>query len=214
MSRIDALLTKLCPDGVEFRTLKEIFVTKNGYTPSTTNKDYWTDGTVPWFRMEDIRENGRILGDSIQKITKEAVKGGRYFPANSIIIATSATIGEHALITVPHLSNQRFTSLALKSEFASRIDMKFAFYYCFLLDDWCRKNTTTSSFASVDMSGFKEFRFPIPPLEIQQEIVAILDRFTKLEAELEARRRQYQHYRDTLLSFAERNDSQASKQQG
>lgn len=44
-------------------------------------------------------ENGRVLDDLLQKITKAAVKGGR-LPANSIIVATSATIGEHALITV------------------------------------------------------------------------------------------------------------------
>ena len=219
MSRIDALIAKLCPDGVEFRELQEVFVTKNGYTPSTTNKAFWTDGTVPWFRMEDIRDNGRVLGNSLQKITTAAVKGGRLFPANSIIVETSATIGEHALITVPHLSNQRFTSLALKPEYAERLDMKFVFYYCFILDEWCRSNTTTSSFASVEMNGFKKFKFPIPPLEIQQEIVVILDKFTKLEAELEAeleaRRRQYQHYRDALLTFGERTDSaskQASKQ--
>jgi type I restriction enzyme, S subunit len=215
MSRIDELIAELCPEGVEFKELNEIFVTKNGYTPSTTNKAYWTDGTVPWFRMEDIRNNGRILSESLQQITEAAVKGGRLFPANSIIIATSATIGEHALITVPHLSNQRFTSLALKPEFADQLDMKFVFYYCFVLDDWCRSNTTTSSFASVDMNGFKRFRFPIPPLEIQREIVKVLDTFTQLEAELEAeleaRRRQYQYYRDALLSFDERM-SGASKQ--
>ncbi len=197
MSRIDELIAELCPDGVEFKEIQELFVTKNGYTPSTTNKAYWTDGTVPWFRMEDIRENGRILKTSLQQITPEAVKGGRLFPADSIIVATSATIGEHALITVPHLSNQRFTSLALKPGFAERLDMKFVFYYCFVLDNWCRNNTTTSSFASVDMTGFKKFRFPIPPLEIQREIVKVLDTFTQLEA----RRRQYQYYRDALLSF-------------
>lgn len=214
MSWIDHLIAKHCPNGVEFKELQELFFTKNGYTPSTTNEAYWTDGVVPWFRMDDIRENGRILSASLQQITEKAVKGGRLFPANSIIVATSATIGEHALITVPHLSNQRFTSLALKPNFAERLDMKFVFYYCFVLDDWCRNNTTTSSFASVEMSGFKKFRFPLPPLEVQHEIVKVLDAFTKLEAELEAeleaRRLQYRHYRDALLSFAEQ--PQASKQ--
>ena len=205
MNRIDELIIKHCPDGVEFKELHELFVMKNGYTPSTTNKAYWADGNIPWFRMEDIREKGRILSDSLQKITDEAVKGGRLFPVNSIIVATSATIGEHALITVPHLSNQRFTSLALKPEFTTRLDMKFVFYYCFVLDDWCRNNTTTSSFASVDMNGFKKFLFPVPPLEVQREIVKVLDTFTKLEAELEAeleaRLRQYKYYRDALLAF-------------
>lgn len=57
MSKLDELIATLCPDGVEFKTLEELFVIKNGYTPSKSNKDYWTNGTIPWFRMEDIRTN-------------------------------------------------------------------------------------------------------------------------------------------------------------
>jgi len=161
--------------------------------------------------MDDIRKNGRILSESLQQITKDAVKGGRLFPANSIIVAAIATIGEHALITVPHLSNQRFTSLALKSEFIEQLDVKFLFYYCFVLSEWCRNNTTKSSFSSVDMNGFKRFRIPIPPLKVQKEIVKILDKFdmlvndlsSGLPAEIKARRLQYEYYRDCLLSFQE-----------
>lgn len=207
MSRVDDLIAEHCPDGVEFRELQDIFTTKNGYTPSKSNASAWSNGTVPWFRMEDIRENGGVLDSSLQLINQSAVKGGRLFPENSILVATSATIGEHALITVPHLSNQRFTSLAAKPEFADCLDMRFIYYYCFVLDEWCRNNTTISSFASVDMTGFKRFRFPIPPLAVQREIVRVLDRFadlesdleTALDAELEARQLQYAYYRDSMF---------------
>ena len=199
---------------VEWKTVAEVFKLRNGYTPSKSNKEFWENGTVPWFRMDDIRENGRILDDSLQKISTAAVKGGRLFPANSIIMATSATIGEHALIKVPFLSNQRFTCLTVSKDYAELLDIKFLFYYCFLLADWCKKNTTMSSFASVDMDGFKRFMIPIPcpdnlekSLEIQSEIVRILDTFTELTAELTAelnlRKKQYNHYRDQLLSFEE-----------
>jgi len=53
---------------------------------------------------------------------------------------------------------------------------------------------------------------PVPPIEVQREIVKVLDTFTKLEAELEARRRQYQYYRDALLNFNEASVASASKQ--
>ncbi len=79
MSRVDALIAELCPEGVEYKTLQNLFVTKNGYTPSTRNKAYWKGGTVPWFRMENIRENGRILDDSLRKTTVFAVKEGNFF---------------------------------------------------------------------------------------------------------------------------------------
>ncbi|WP_181227744.1 restriction endonuclease subunit S [Helicobacter pylori] len=207
--RLKTLLQTLAPKGVEFKTLEEVFEIKNGYTPSKNNPEFWKNGTIPWFRMEDIRENGRILKDSIQHITPKALKGKKLFPKNSIIISTTATIGEHALLIVDSLANQRFTFLSKKANCGIALDMKFFFYQCFLLGEWCKKNTNVSGFASVDMTAFKKYKFPIPPLEIQQEIVKILDQFSILTtdllagipAEIKARKKQYQYYREKLLTF-------------
>ena len=124
MSRLEELIRQLCPDGVEYKLLSELFNTKNGYTPSKSNPEFWTNGTIPWFRMEDIRENGRILSKATQYVSKDAIKDTP-FPENSIIVATSATIGEHALITVPSLANQRFTYLMLKDQFKDKFDINF-----------------------------------------------------------------------------------------
>ena len=212
MSELSYLEKLLDGVEVEWLSLSKVFNLRNGYTPSKTKKEFWENGDIPWFRMDDIRENGRILGNSLQRISSCAVKGGKLFPENSILISTSATIGEHALITVPHLANQRFTCLALKESYVDCFDIKFLFYYCFSLAEWCRKNTTMSSFASVDMDGFKKFLIPLPcpdnpekSLAIQSEIVRILDKFTALTAELTAelnmRKKQYNYYRDQLLSF-------------
>ena len=199
---------------VEWVAVSELFDLKAGYTPSKSNKKFWENGCVPWLRMDDIRQNGRIINDSLQKVSQSAVKGGKLFPANSLVFATSATIGEHALVLVPHLTNQRFTNLALKEKFVSVLMSKFLFYYGFLLADWCKKNTTTSSFASVDMAGFRKFCFPIPcpndvekSLAIQGEIVRILDRFTELTTELttelNARKTQYKYYLNKLFNVEE-----------
>ena len=205
MSRIDDLIVEYCPDGVEFHSISEIFDLKNGYTPSKSKLEYWTNGTVPWFRMEDIRANGHILFDSIQHVSQLGVKGGRLFPKDSVMIATSATIGEHALLKVDALTNQRFTVLSRKTQYVNRLLPEFVNYYCYVLDEWCKTNVHAGGFASVDMEGFKRYRFPIPPLPVQEEIVRILDSFSsleaELEAELEARRKQYTHYRDELLTF-------------
>jgi len=189
--------------------LGEVFHIKNGYTPSKSKAEFWQNGSVPWFRMDDIRANGRVLDHSLQKISESSVKGGRLFPANSLIFATSATIGEHALVTVPHLANQRFTNLSLKDAYADRYVDKFLFYYGFLLAEWCKSNTTKSSFASVDMKGFRKFQIPIPTHTEQARIVAILDRFDTLTAsitqglprEIALRQAQYEHYRNRLLAF-------------
>lgn len=194
---------------VKWLTMSEVFEIKNGYTPSKAKPEYWTNGTIPWFRMEDIRTNGRILEDSIRHITSKAVKGGRLFPANSIILATTATIGEHALIMIDSLANQQFTNLAIRKSLINELDMKFFFYYMFIVDEWCKSNTNTSGFESVDMVKFKKLQIPIPPMEEQQRIVAILDKFETLvndiseglPAEITARRQQYEYYRDKLLTF-------------
>ena len=201
MSRLAELIEELCPDGVEYRCLDELFATRNGYTPSRSDMSAWDSHDIPWFRMEDIRENGGILDRALTYVSSSAVKNGVLFPENSLLVATSATIGAHALITVPHLSNQRFTSLQLKGEYRKYFDYRFLYYYCFVLDAFCLDHVNVSSFPSVDMRAFRSFKFPFVPLAVQREIVRILDQFTTLEAELEARRVQYEYYRNHLLSY-------------
>lgn len=194
---------------VEWKKMSEVFDMKNGYTPSKAKAEYWEGGTIPWFRMEDIRENGRILSDSIQHITMEGVKKGKLFPANSFLLATTATIGEHALVIADSLANQQFTNLTVRKSLSDRLLIKFVFHYMFIVDEWCKKNINVSGFASVDMNKFKKLEFPIPSLEEQHRIVSILDRFESLTtslqsglpAEITARRQQYEHYRDKLLTF-------------
>ena len=88
MNKLDKLIEEFCPDGMEYKELSELFHTRNGYTPSKGNKEFWENGSVPWFRMEDIRENGNILSKAIQYVSEKAVKG-KLFPENSIIVATS-----------------------------------------------------------------------------------------------------------------------------
>lgn len=194
---------------VRWVEMQKVFDMKNGYTPSKSKSEYWTNGSIPWFRMEDIRQNGRILSDSIQYITPDAVKGNGLIPANSIIVSTSATIGEHALITVDFLANQRFTCLTRKKEYTNDLNMRYFQYYMFVIDEWCKNNINISGFAGVDMPKFKSLKIPIPPLSEQNRIVEVLDKFDSLvndisiglPAEIEARRKQYEYYRGKLLTF-------------
>jgi type I restriction enzyme S subunit len=194
---------------VEWKSIVDCFELKNGYTPSKSKSEYWENGNIPWFRMEDIRKNGRILSDAIQHITPEAVKS-KLFPSNSILLATTATIGEHALITVPSLANQQFTYITLRKSFESKINMKYFYYFMFIVDEWCKNNTNVSGFSSVDMAKFRKLLIPIPSLSEQERIVSILDKFEalvndELPAEIAARRKQYEYYREKLLTFKKAN---------
>jgi len=197
--------------GVTWMKMSEVFDIRNGYTPSKNNPAFWEGGTIPWFRMEDIRINGRILSDSIQHVTPVAIKGKGLFKANSIIIATTATIGEHALIIADSLANQQFTNLQIRKSFEKELNMKYFFYYMFIIDEWCKSNVNTAGFASVDMTKFKNLLIPIPPKDVQLHVVATLDKFEALvndlsqglPAEIAAVQEQYEYYRDKLLSFPE-----------
>ena len=208
MSKLDELIKELCPNGVEYKELGEIFNLKNGYTPSKSNLEYWENGDVNWFRIEDINTNGGILENSIQRVNIKGIKGN-LFVAKSLIVSTTATIGKHALILKEFICNQQFTCLTIKENYEKIYNSKFMYYYFFKISEFVKKNLKVSSFPSVDMDKFKKFLIPLPPLEVQDDIVKILDNYTKsveelkekLNKELTARKKQYSWYRDYLLTF-------------
>lgn len=208
MNNIDKLVRKLCLNGVEFKALEEVFDIRNGYTPSKKNVEYWHEGTIPWFRMEDIRKNGHILCNASQHITISGVKKSGLFKKNSIIMATTATIGEYALVQCDYLANQQFTNIAIKDEYSDLVLPKFLYYYCSVianeLDTICNYS---GGIPIVDQKKFKLLKFPIIPIIVQNEIVRILDVFSnlivELTAELTLRKKQYEYYRDELLKFGE-----------
>ncbi len=113
---------------------------------------------------------------------------------------------------VPSLANQRFTYLMVKEDMKHLINMKYIFYYCFKLDEFCKQHLNQGNFSSVDMTQFGNFVFVIPSMNRQNEIVQMLDRFdvlstdisSGLPAEIDARQKQYEYYRDQLLTFKEK----------
>ena len=174
------LLAPINGGGNSYKPLEELFEIRNGYTPSKANPNYWENGIIPWFRMEDIRKNGHILSDAIQHVTPSAIKGKGLFPAYSIIVATTATIGEHALIIADSLANQRFTFLSKRKSFEDKLDMLYFHYYMFLVDEWCKNNTNSGGLLSVNMSAFKRLMIPLPPINEQKKIANALSSSDKV----------------------------------
>ena len=175
----EMMLGDLC----EFRT---------GYTPSKTVRSFWENGTIPWFRMDDIRENGRKLLRAKQYITEEAVKGGELFEAGSFILATTATIGEHAWLIADSLANQRFTNLKIRKSLKNTVSAHFFFYYLYIIDEYCKRNTKTGTFAAVDIYDLKAFKVPTPLLKEQEAIADIL---SNMDRGIEALEQEIKKYR-------------------
>lgn len=187
---------------VEWKKLGDVFDVQNGYTPSKSEKSFWENGVIPWFRLEDIRINGRKLTDAIQHITPSAVKKSGVFKAGSIIISTTATIGEYALVDCDFVCNQQITCLTPRSNNTNR---HFFLHYSALIGEWCRKNVSGVGLAILPSSKLKECPIPLPSPSRQQKIVDTLDKFealiSKLKEERELRQKQYEYYREKLLTF-------------
>lgn len=186
----------------EADTMETIFDIKNGYTPSKSNPSFWDNGTIPWFRMEDIRKNGHILSDSIQHVTPAAVKNAGLFPAYSIIVATTATIGEHALIIVDSLANQQFTFLTKRKSFDNKLDMMYFHYFMFIIDEWCKRNTNAGGLLSVNMDSFKKLTIPYPSSILEQKRIA--ECFISIDKEIDATKRKLEQLKEHKKGLMQR----------
>ena len=160
--------------------VRHVFEFRNGYTPSKINPSFWSNGTIPWFRMEDIRKSGRKLERAIQYITPAALNNGGTFDAGSFIMAIcTASIGEHAMLIADSLANQQFANLKIRKSLSARFDSQFIFYYMYVLGKYCRDTANTTTFQYADMTLVKNFLVPIPSLEEQKNLVEYLDYNTK-----------------------------------
>jgi type I restriction enzyme, S subunit len=207
MSQMDRLLAQLCPKGVEFKEIGSIaeLVRGNGMPKSD-----FVEAGVGCIHYGQIYTYYGIWATETKSFVpaEKAAKLAKVQPGDLIVTNTSenmvdvckavAWLGEEEIVTGGHATVLKHSQ-----------DPKYLSYYLqtpqFFADK--KRHATGTKVIDVSAKSLAKIRIPVPPLEIQREIVAILDRFTKLEAELEAeleaRRRQYQHYRDTLLNFAD-----------
>lgn len=183
MSRLDELIAELCPDGVEYVKLGEVCIFKRG--TSITKKDI-TNGNIPV-----------IAGG--QKPAYYCNQANRF---NETITVSSS--GANAGY-VSYWDKPIFVSDAFSVEPNERLIIKYLYYFLKNKQHQIYSTKRGGGVPHVYGSDLAPFSIPVPPLPVQQEIVRILDNFTaleaELEAELEARKKQYEYYRDLLLTF-------------
>ena len=180
--------------------LNEIFILKNGYTPSKKIINYWTNGNVPWFTISDIRKNGSILSDSIVKISKKAIKN-KLFKTNSIIMATTATVGIHAIIFNNFLCNQQLTVFEKKENWINIGDDMFFYYYFYIIDEWAIKNIRSSSFPVIELEYLKTKSIFVPSLHEQNKIARFLSLLDKQISLLENKLHLYEQVKLFLNNY-------------
>lgn len=211
MSRIDELIQQLCPDGVEYRCIGDFAECYAGATPKTSVWEYWQNGTIPWMSSGEV--NKRVIYNTEKRITQEAYNNcsTKMIPANSVVIALAGqgkTRGLVAITKIELCTNQSLCAIV------SHKSMNSSFLYHFLRSQYQQLRSVSSGDGTrggLNLQMIKVYSVPVPPLPVQEEIVRILDKFTaleaeletELEAELETRRKQYEFYRDQLLTFGD-----------
>ncbi|EKE0008324.1 TPA: restriction endonuclease subunit S [Escherichia coli] len=208
MSYLEKLL-----DGVEFewKPLEDISIKiSSGGTPKTGVSEFY-DGDIPWLRTQEV--NFCDIWDTEVKITESGVKNSsaKWIPKNCVIVAMyGATVGKIGINKIPMTTNQACANIQLNEEVAH-----YRYVFHFLCSQYTYiKSLGTGSQTNINAQIVKNIKIPIPcpdnpekSLAIQSEIVRILDKFTALTAELTAelnmRKKQYNYYRDRLLSFDE-----------
>ena len=211
MSRIDDLIAELCPNGVRFEPLRTVGTWYGGGTPAKSVRGYWDDGTVPWLSPKDMDSDEITATEdhiSEMAIMKSAAK---LVPAGSVAFVVRSNVLRRrlpvALVPFAVTLNQDMRAVVPREG----ILVEYLAQTCRARAEsiLAQAGRTDGSMAAIQGTALLDFRIPIPPIEIQRELVLLLDRFTtahwelesELKAELEARRRQYEYYRDSLLAF-------------
>lgn len=198
MSNLEELIEKLCPDGVEYKTIRDICKKiASGGTPTASKSEYY-NGYIPWLRTQEV--DWKDILDTEIKITELGYNNSstKWIPKNCVIVAMyGATAAKVAINKIPLTTNQACCNLEIDERIA---EYKYVYYW--LCKEYINlKSLGQGSQHNINANIIKNYKLPVPPLEVQREIVRILDNFTFLTTELAARQKQYEYYRDLLLTF-------------
>ena len=193
-------------DEVEWKPLGELCVSvSSGGTPSTGVSEYY-NGNIPWLRTQEV--DWKEVYDTEVKITQEAIKhsAAKLIPANCVIVAMyGATAAKASINKIPLTTNQACCNLQVDEQIAI---YKYVYYWV-CREYWNLKAMGEGSQSNLNVQKIKSYPIPLPPLHVQEEIVCILDKFNTLTTsiseglprEIELRRKQYEYYREKLLTF-------------
>ncbi|WP_020003899.1 restriction endonuclease subunit S, partial [Brachyspira innocens] len=202
---MDKLLT--FGDDVEWKELKKVCT---DFIVPMRDKPKIFNGNIPWCRIEDVEGkyfntslSGRFVSDEIIKKMNLKV-----FPIGTVICSCSASLGTYAINTQPLITNQTFIGIVC----GDKLNNQYLRYY---METQTKKLTSLSNAGTIpyiSRQKFENLKIPVPPLKEQERIVKILDRFDTLcnditrglPAEIDMRKKQYEYYRDKLLTFKEK----------
>ena len=184
MSKLNELINKLCPTGVKYKNMGDMCQIRTGKLNANAKDD---DGKYPFFTCDA----------NPYRINEYA------FDTSAILISGNGS-------QVGHINSYEGKFNAYQRTYVldefKHVEKAFLFHYMrAYLKEYIMVNCKKGSVPYITLPMLQNFEVPVPPLEVQREIVRILDSFTlltaELTAELTARKKQYEFYRNQLLSF-------------
>lgn len=184
MSRLKELIERLCPDGVEYTTLGKVAEIRRGVRVVKSNLA--TEGDIPVYQ---------------NSLTPLGYYTKSNFPADTAFVIGAGAAGEIGYSATPYWGADDCYSIICSSNIIS----KYVYYQLANNQIFLKSRVRTASIPRLARTAIEKFPIAVPPIEVQEEIVRILDRFSgyaaSLQAELQARKEQYEYYRNLLLTF-------------
>ena len=204
MTNLERLIQELCPSGVEYKKLGDVATISRG--GNFQKKDFVEQG-VPCIHYGQIyTKYGLFVDSTLTFISEENAKKQKMAVKNDVIMAVTSENIEDVCKSLAWLGDEDVAVSAHSAIIHHTLNPKYLVYYLHTeqFNFQKRKLAHGTKVIEVTPDRLNDVRLPVPPLEVQREIVNILDSFTlltaELTAELTARKKQYEYYRDTMLS--------------
>ena len=209
MSKLDELIAKFCPNGVEYKSLGEIATISRG---GNFQKKDFCDSGVPCIHYGQIyTKYGLFADETIMFITEECAKKQKFAKTNDIVMAVTSENIEDVCKCLAWLGNEDVAVSGHSAIISHNQNPKYLVYYFHSQMFFAQKRKLAHGTKVIEVTPdtLKSIKLPVPPLEVQREIVHILDNFTELTAELTAeftaRKKQYEYYHNSLMDFSGRD---------
>lgn len=205
MSKLEELIERLCPDGVEYKSLGEVATISRG--GNFQKKDFVEQGKPCIHYGQIYTKYGLFADKTFTFISEECFDKQKKAQKNDIVMAVTSENIEDVCKCLAWLGDEDVAVSGHSAIIHHTLDAKYLTYFFHSEHFFKQKKKLAHGTKVIEVTPDKltSIKLPVPPLEVQREIVHILDSFTlltaELAAELAARQKQYEFYRDMLLTF-------------
>ncbi|EGK8065999.1 hypothetical protein IO354_000380 [Campylobacter upsaliensis] len=153
----------------------------SGGTPSRDKIEYWHNGTIPWVKIADVKNN--VVNQTQEFITELGLENSsaKIFKKGTLLYTIFATLGETAILNIDAATNQAIAALIEAYDY----DTKFLMYCLMSMKDYVNSLGRGVAQNNINQTMLKNFTIPLPPLCEQEYIVQILDTLFTLKKGLD-----------------------------